>query len=299
MEKTGYLLLRSITWIFQIFPLRVNYLFSDIFFFLTFYVVRYRRSVVAQNLSNSFPEKTQIERNQIARKFYRHFCDSVVETMYFDRMTVDEGKKCVKFLNPELLNSYLDQGRQVITCMGHFNNWEWFCNLPLYTTYRCYAVYKRLTSNVFERFYLNLRSRFGAIPLERAATFRQLVNDHQKGIPSFSAFLFDQTPRVYELHHWVKFLNQDTPVVLGTEKVAQKLDAVVFFLHSKKVKRGYYEAEFELVTDHAGACPKYEITDKCTHLLEQQIIENPEFWLWSHKRWKHKRELVVQDNEKV
>jgi len=248
---------------------------------------------VAQNLGNSFPEKTQKEQNQIARRFYRHFCDTVIETFYFDRMSVKAGKKCVKFLNPELINNYLGQGRQVIACMGHFNNWELFCNLPLYTDYRCYAVYKKLSSSAFEQFYFNLRSRFGAVPLERANTFRQLVSDHQKGIPSFSAFLFDQTPRVYELHHWVKFLNQETPIVLGTEKVAQKLDTVVVFLHSKKIKRGYYEAKFELVTDHAGACPKYEITDKCTQLLEQQIIENPEFWLWSHRRWKHKRELVV------
>jgi len=299
MEKIGYFLLRSTTWIFQIFPLRINYVFSDFFYILGYYVIRYRRSVVAINLSNSFPEMSQIERNQIARKFYRHFCDSAVETLYFDRMTVDEGRKCVKFLNPELLNSYLDQGRQVVTCMGHFNNWEWFCNLPLYTTHRCYGVYKKLTSNAFERFYLNLRSRFGVIPLERGATFRQLANDHQKGIPSFSAFLFDQTPRIHELHHWVTFLNQDTPVVMGTEKVAQKLDTVVLFLLSRKIKRGRYEAEFQLVTDHARECPKFEITDKCTHLLEQQIIEHPEFWLWSHRRWKHKREKVVENDKTV
>jgi len=299
MEKTGYYLLRLITWIFQVFPLRVNYLFSDIFFFITFFIFRYRRGVVNKNLANSFPEMTQEERNQIARKFYRHFCDTAVETLYFDRISFKEGKKCVNFRNSELLNGYLDQGRQVVICMGHYNNWEWFCNLPLYTTYRCYAVYKKLTNSAFERFYLNLRSHFGVVPVERAAIFRQLVSDRQKGIPSLSAFLFDQTPRVYELHHWVKFLNQDTPVVLGTEKVAQKLDSVVLFLHSKKVKRGYYEVEFELVTDHAGVCPKFEITDKCTHLLEEQIIANPEFWLWSHKRWKHKRELTDEKLEKI
>lgn len=104
-----------------------------------------------------------------------------------------------------------------------------------------------------------------------------------------SAFLFDQTPRIYEIHHWVTFLNQDTPVILGTEKVAQKIDAVVLFARSRKVKRGFYEVEYQLVTDHAGANPRFEITEKCTRLLEQQINSQPEFWLWSHKRWKHKR----------
>jgi KDO2-lipid IV(A) lauroyltransferase len=110
-----------------------------------------------------------------------------------------------------------------------------------------------------------------------------------------SAFLFDQTPRIYEIHHWVTFLNQDTPVVLGAEKVAQKLDAVVLFLYSKKIKRGHYEAVFQLVTDHAKACRRYEITDRCTRLLEEQIKEHPEFWLWSHKRWKHKKNQTKKD----
>lgn len=289
MEKTGYYLLKSITWIMQLFPLRVHYLVSDLFYIIAFYIIRYRRSVVEKNLANSFPEKTQKELNLIAKNFYRHICDSFIETMYFDRISFTEGKNCVKYLNPELLNNYLDQGRQVLAFFGHYNNWEWFCNLPLYSTHRLYAVYKKLKNKTFDRFYIKLRGRFGAIPLERADTFKQLLSDNQKGIPSMSAFLFDQTPRIYEIHHWVTFLNQDTPVVLGAEKVAQKLDAVVLFLYSRKINRGHYETEFQLVTDHAKSCRKFEITDMCTQLLEKQIIEHPEFWLWSHKRWKHKR----------
>ena len=152
MEKIGYFLLRSITWIFQIFPLRVNYIFSDFFYILGYYVIRYRRSVVTKNLANSFPGKTKKERVLIAKKFYKHFSESMVETLYFDRISVAEGKNCVKFLNPELMNGYLDQGRQVLAFFGHYNNWEWFCNLPLYTKYRTYAVYKKLKSNSFEQF---------------------------------------------------------------------------------------------------------------------------------------------------
>jgi Kdo2-lipid IVA lauroyltransferase/acyltransferase len=289
MEKTGYYLLKSITWVIQLFPLRIHYIISDLFYILAFYVIRYRRDVVASNLANSFPEKTQRERQIIAKKFYRHFCDTFVETLYFDRISAIEGKNCVIYKNPELLNGYLDQGRQVLAFFGHYNNWEWFCNLSLYSSHRLYAVYKKLKNKTFERFYINLRGRFGVVPLERADTFKQLVSDHQKGIPSMSAFLFDQTPRIHEIHHWITFLNQDTPVVLGAEKVAQKLDAVVLFLYSQKIKRGHYETEFQLVTDHSKTCPKFEITEKCNRILEQQINEHPEFWLWSHKRWKHKR----------
>ena len=290
---TAYYLLRILSWLIYKMPRRVRYGLSNIFFVIIYYLIGYRRDVVNLNLANSFPEKTQKERELIAKNFYRHICDSFIETLYFDRIPLTEGKNCVRFVNPELLNGYLDQGRQVLTFFGHYNNWEWFCNLPLYATQQCYAVYKKIKSKAIDRFYINLRSRFGAVPLERADTFRQLMSDHQKGIPSMSAFLFDQTPRSTELHHWVTFLNQDTPVILGAEKMAQKLDAVVLFLYSRKIKRGYYETEFQLVTDHAGACSKFEITDKCNHLLEQQIIEHPEFWLWSHKRWKHKRAVTI------
>ena len=289
MEKTGYYLLRTLTWIFQLFPLRVHYLLSNFLFFLAFYVFRYRRSVVKKNLTNSFPEKSLGELACIEKKFYRHFADTFIETLYFDRISVKEGKSIVKYLNPELLESYLKKDRQVVVILGHYNNWEWFCNWPLYSEYRFYPVYKRLKSKVFERFYCGLRSHFGAIPLERADTYRQLLSDHKNGIACTSAFLFDQTPRVYEIQHWVTFLNQDTPVILGAEKVAQKINAVVLFAHSKKVRRGKYEVVYDLITDNGAANPKYEITEKCLLLLENQIKEQPEYWLWSHKRWKHKR----------
>jgi len=293
MKKTGFFLLRTLTWTMHLFPLRIHYLVSDIFFFIAYYIVRYRRNVVESNLANSFPAKTQRERNRITKEFYHHLCDTAIETLYFDRMSADKGKSVVKYLNPELPAGYLDKGRHVIVILGHYNNWEWFCNWPLYTKYRFYPIYKKLKSNVFESFYLNLRSRFGAIPLERADTYRRLMDDYQKGIPSTSAFLFDQTPRIYEIQHWVRFLNQDTPVILGAEKVARKVNGVVLFARSTKVSRGNYEVEFKLVTDTASNCPKFEITEKCLHLLENQIVDQPQFWLWSHKRWKHKREKVA------
>ncbi len=165
MENTGYYLLRSITWIIQLFPLRVNYVVSDFLFILIYRIFRYRRGVVNNNLANSFPEKTQKERDRIARKFYSHLCDTFIETLYFDRISVTEGKNCLKYMNPELVKGYLDEGRHVIGFLGHYNNWEYFCNWPLYVTHHFYPIYKKLKSKSFDRFYLNLRSRFGALPL--------------------------------------------------------------------------------------------------------------------------------------
>lgn len=297
MIKIKYTLLRLITAIFSIFPLRVHYLFSDSLFFLTYYIVQYRRSVVATNLAHSFPEKSIQERKIIEKKFYHHFCDTIIETLYFDRISVAEAKRRVNYINPELPNHYLDQNREVIIFLGHYNNWEWYCTWPLHSPHRFYAIYKKIRDKAFDRFYKHLRGRFGAQPLERSNTFRTLYLSHQKGTPSISAFLFDQTPRLHEIHHWVTFLNQETPVVLGAEKVAQKLDAVVLFANSKKVKRGMYQVEFQLVTEHAGSSAKYEITDQCTKMLEHQIIENPPYWLWSHRRWKHTKEKAAAYHE--
>lgn len=289
MDKIGYYFLKAATWIIHAIPLRLNYLFSDFLYLIIYYVVRYRRSVVSRNLLNSFPEKSIKERVLIEKKFYHHLCDTFIETLYYDRISNKESKERVKYLNPELPLRYLDQGRPVVVCLGHYNNWEWFVNWPLFTNYRFYTIYKKLKSKAFGRFFHNLRSKFGAVPLERSATFRQLMEDTQKGIPTLSAFIFDQTPRIKEIQYWTTFLNQDTAVLVGAEKVAQKIDAVVVAAHPRKIRRGYYEVEYFLITEHAKGTAKFEITEQCNRFLEKIIREKPEYWLWSHKRWKHKR----------
>jgi KDO2-lipid IV(A) lauroyltransferase len=292
MAKTGYYLLKATTWFIHLFPLRFHYFVSDIFFLFVYFVARYRRKVVFTNLRNSFPEKTEAEIGLIARKFYRNFCDSLLETLYFDRISPDEIVKRQAALNNEMLVGYLSEGRSVIMTMGHYNNWEWNCAWPLHAEIEAYVVYKRLSNKSFDKFYYTMRSRFGMKPLERADTFRQLISDTARGLRFAAAFLMDQTPRKHEIQYWTTFLNQETAVVTGTEKIARKLDAVVLFCHVKKLRRGYNCVEFTLVTEHAAETKPFEITEKVTRLLEETIRERPELWLWSHKRWKHKRETV-------
>ena len=286
----GYKLIKAVTWWIHFLPIRINYIFSDFLYFFTYFIVRYRRNVVTVNLKNSFPEKSDRERKLIERGYYHHLCDSFIETLYFDRISPEESKRRMRFTNPELANKYMDQGRPIVAFLGHYGNWEWLGNWPLYTYHLFYPVYKKLTNKVFDRFFYNLRSKFGAIPIERAATFRTLMESSTKGIPTFSSYIFDQTPRINDIHYWTNFLNQDTPVVVGAEKIANKLDAVVIFVHTRKIKRGYYEAEFFLISENAKDTPKFEITEKCTRFLENVIHDKPEYWLWSHKRWKHKRQ---------
>jgi len=291
----GYYLLRTLSWLIYRMPLRVLYFHSDLIYMILYHVVRYRRSVVEQNLDHSFPEKTKKERDQIARRFYHHLCDCFLETLYFDRITEEKVRERVIFRNPEVANNYMDKGRQVIVLMGHYNNWECFNNWGLHSKYPSYAIYKKLRNSAFEKFYIELRSRFGSTPLERAMTFRQLWDDSKAGIPGLSLFLVDQTPRVFDIQYWTNFLNQETAVLVGPEKVARKLNSVVLFGKTRKVKRGFYEVELELITDNAKSCDKFEITEKSTRLLEKLIVENPEFWLWSHRKWKHNRADIDMD----
>jgi len=270
-------------------PLSVLYFHSDLLFFIMYHIVRYRRGVVDENLANAFPEKTKKERDQIAVKFYHHLYDCFLETLYFDQISDEKVKERVTFLNPELANKYMDQGRQVIVLMGHYNNWECFNNWCLHTKYKSYAIYKKLRSHAFEKFFIHLRSKFGAYPLERALTFRQLMDESKAGVPSLSLFLIDQTPRAHDIQYWTQFLNQETAMLVGPEKVACKLNSVVLFGRTRKIKRGYYEVELVLITDKSKQSQRFEITEKSNRLLEQLIIENPEYWLWSHRKWKHKR----------
>lgn len=292
----GYYLLRALSWLIYSMPLSVVYFHSDLLFAVLFHIVRYRRDVVEDNLANSFPDKTKKERHQIAVKFYHHLCDCFLETLYFDRISNSKVLERVKFLNPELPNHYMDQGKQVIVLMGHYNNWECFNNWGLHTTHPSYAIYKKLRSDAFEKFYFHLRSRFGTFPLERAMTFRQLADDSKAGKPSLTLFLVDQTPRVFDIQYWTTFLNQETAVLVGPEKVAVKLNTVVLFGQTRKVKRGYYEVKYVLITDNARQCAKFEITEKSTRLMEEIIVESPEFWLWSHRKWKHKKSELAQNN---
>ncbi len=288
--KPGYYLLKAFTWIIQLFPLRFHYILSDLIYLLIYYVVRYRRKVVYNNLTNSFPEKSKSEIRLIAKKFYRHFCDSFIETLYFDRVSEKEIKKRLTLLNEEIVEKFLAEGRPVILALGHYNNWEWNCSWQLNSKYRGYVIYKRLTNKSFDLFYYKMRSRFGVIPIDRADTYRQLISDVNNGITSASAFLMDQTPRKHEIQYWTTFLNQDTPVLTGTEKVARKLDAAVIFCHIRKLRRGYNRLEFTVIAESAKNTAPFEITEKATRMIEEMIVQRPELWLWSHKRWKHRRE---------
>jgi KDO2-lipid IV(A) lauroyltransferase len=289
MFKLGYYLYKATTWLFHIFPLSALYRFSDFIFFIIYHVIGYRRKVVETNLDNAFPDKSEIEKKEIEKGFYHHLCDIFIEILYYDRISEEEINKRVKYVNVDFSEKYFKEGRSVIVSMGHFNNWEWLGGWALHTNVNYYAVYKKLNDKSTEHFFRQMRARLGAIPLEKSDTYRRLITDSQNKIPFIAGFINDQTPVGNEIQYWTKFLNQDTPVLLGTEKLAKKTNSVVVAINMRKIKRGYYEVEPTLLTDTPKETEQYEITEAHTRFLEKIIMEKPEYWLWSHRRWKHKK----------
>lgn len=289
MGAIGYYFFYIFNWIFTLLPLPVLYVFSDLLFLLVYYCPSYRRKVVSTNLKNAFPEKTEEELKKIEKKFYRHFADLFVETLKLTHMSKEQLMRRCTISNPEIMDKYLHEKRDMIGVLGHFNNWEWLTIIPQFTSYKFSSIYKPLQNKYFDRFLNKLRSQYGTLLVPMSFILREIINDRKAGTNIFAAFISDQTPVKSEIRYWTTFLNQDTPVYLGTEKIASKFDMAIVFLNLQKVRRGYYNLNIELLFDHTVGLPEHTITERHVRRLEEIIRENPEYWLWSHRRWKHKK----------
>jgi KDO2-lipid IV(A) lauroyltransferase len=191
--------------------------------------------------------------------------------------------------NPELLERLYNDGRDILAIVGHFNNWEWMRSIIYYTRYQIVSIYKPLQNKRFDRFMLGLRGRRGMILTPMSNIVREILDARRINRRSVYTFITDQTPPKGDIKFWTNFLNQDTPVYLGVEKIALKYDMAVVFFYPQKIKRGYYTFKGELLFEHTAGLPEHVITEKHVRRLEEVIRENPEYWIWSHRRWKHKR----------
>jgi KDO2-lipid IV(A) lauroyltransferase len=289
MGVAGYYLFYGINWIVTLLPLPVLYFFSDFIYLLLYYFPSYRRKVVATNLKNSFPEKSEEELKCIEKKFYKHLADLFIETLKLSHMSKSQLMKRFTVCNLGVISKLLEEKRDVIAVLGHYNNWEWLAALPLYTKYKAVSIYKPLQNKYFNMFINKLRSQNGMVLTPMSNIIREIINDRKNNINTISAFSSDQTPIKSEIRYWTTFLNQDTPVYMGTEKVASKYDMAIVFFHIQKIKRGYYTLNIELLFDHTAGLPDHLITETHVRRLEEIITEKPEYWIWSHRRWKHKR----------
>ena len=289
MGAVGYYIFYGINWIITLLPLPVLYIFSDFIYLLLYYFPSYRRKVVATNLKNAFPEKTEEDLKSIEKKFYKHLADLFVETLKTTHMSDAEQIKRFSYSNLQVIDKLREEKRDIIAVLGHYNNWEWPTLLPHFLKYKIVIIYKPLQNKYFNRFINCHRSKDGIVLTPMSLVIREILNHRKKNINTLSVILSDQTPVKGDIKYWTTFLNQDTPVFIGTEKIASKYDMAVVFFNIQKIKRGYYNLNIELLFDHTAGLPEHLITETHVRRLEEIIKEKPEYWIWSHRRWKHKK----------
>ena len=277
-------------YLLSVLPFPILYAVSYVVYIMLYYVFGYRKKVVFENLKRSFPGKTDAQINIIAKDFYRYFCDLLLET--FKTLTISRRamlRHCsVDNKSLVLLNKLAAEGRSILLVLGHKGNWEWAGNtFSLAFHHQLFVIYHPLANPYFDRLMYKMRTRFGTKLIPMQDTFKEMVK-HKDELTA-TAFIADQTPQPQNAY-WTQFLNQDTPVYKGTERIATKLNRLVLFVSVQKLKRGYYKLVIEEndIMDPA-VFTAGELTERHTRRLEEDIEEQPETWLWTHRRWKHKR----------
>ena len=248
----------------------------------------YRKEVILTNLKKSFPNYSESELIKTKSLFYSHLGQIIAESIKAFNISTKEIENRVEFTNPDLVKKYLNQNRDVIMVLGHYGNWEWaLLATSHHFDQELVGIYKPLSSNYWDEKVKKMRAKFGATLVSMKDSYRYLMKNNNKA--KIIGIIADQTPSKDEINYWTDFLNQKTPVFLGTEKLAKKLNCPVVFTHIERVKRGKYKISYELITETLQEHSYGEITDLHTRLLQEKIKEKPQHWLWSHKRWKHKQ----------
>lgn len=292
-EAVLYWLFYAITGCIAILPRPLFYLQSDILAFVIACLFRYRRKVVHQNLANSFPELSQSQRNRIARRFYVHLSDLILESFFLLHASPKRIMKRCTYTNLKDLEAFYAEGRNVIVVAAHIANWEFLTTAAPLLKHHLLNVFKPVHNPRIGRFLTRSRERLGgtAVPMNRV--LRAIVHYQQLNMPTVVGLVADQTPPPGN-YPWLEFLNQDTMVYTGVEKLARQFNSAVFFCDMVRTRRGYYSVTLELITASPTDEPENSITQRYMQRLEAAIRRKPEAWLWSHKRWKRKRPTPVQ-----
>ncbi|MCB0467117.1 MAG: lysophospholipid acyltransferase family protein [Aequorivita sp.] len=291
MQRLLYILAYPILWLLSILPMRILYIKSTALYFLVYYIVGYRKKVVKDNLALVFPEKSIKERDKIARQFFKHLCDIIVETIKALTISEKEIRKHFVVANAEILDEYYRKNRSILLMAGHYGNWEWSGILNKLMDFEAHAVYKPLDSKQFDALVKKTREHFGGTIVSNKKIVGVLFRKWKKGVKTLTYILSDQTPKLGAFKHRDTFMGIDVPMFTGTEELAKKLDFAVLYLKVEKVKRGYYTATFVPLVENPKEYPDFQITRMFFDALEAQIREKPEYYLWSHKRWKLRKKV--------
>ena len=290
MKNLTYYLSFALWFIISLLPLWVFYRLSDGLYYLVYHVVRYRRRVVYANLRSSFPEKSEAEIERIAKDFYSFFCDYIVETLKLFSMGEKNMRKRMKFEGLDQVKEDFANGRSVSVYLGHYCNWEWISSLGLHLDEQCGQIYHPLENATLDRLFLYMRGRFKAQSIKMDDTFLTILRWKKEGRKNIVGYIADQVPGYNNIHYWADFLHHDTPVFTGAERISNIMDTAVYYIDVERPRRGYYVARFIKIADSLNEHPVFFATEQYFRLLEQNIQRAPQYWLWSHKRWKRTRE---------
>lgn len=295
-RNLAYCALFAVVGLISCLPFRAIYVLSDIMFVPFYHVVRYRRKIVRKNLCGSFPDKSADEIIRLEKKFYRFFVDMFLESCKLLTISFEEMRKRMKFVNPELVHELLGEGKTVAAYLGHFGNWEWVSSAGLWfkeTT--IVQVYRKMNSRAAGKIMYLLRCRMGHICVDMHSTARFMATAARDNKQFIYGLLADQTPKWKDSKYFVPFLNHSTPVIIGTEKATKRYCHAAIFIDIKRVRRGFYEAEFIPLGGDLRALADYELTRLYFQHLENEILRQPELYLWSHRRFRNARVLKQKD----
>lgn len=288
MQLLVFILIYPFLWLISILPFRLLYALSDGVFILIYYILGYRKKTVKENLRLVFPDKPESEIKEITRKFYHHLCDMIVEAIKSMTMSRKQLQKRFTFKNLEVITQLENKNRSIILMCAHYGSWEWIFILQDYVRSKGYAIYKRLNNKYFDKLVKKIRAKYDSELITTKETYEILKQTANTGNLSMYGFASDQSPKANKAFHWGYFMNIKVPMYTGAETLAKKYDMAVVFFRVKRLKRGFYETEFEVISEDPRSVDDYQITDKFFELTEDLIRKAPEYYLWTHKRWKHR-----------
>lgn len=289
MQFLVYIIAYPFLWLVSILPFPIFYALSDVIYFLIYHIIGYRKKTVRNNLALALPHLGEAERRVIEKKFYQHFCDMFLEMAKTMTISEEEINKRFVITNPELVTEYEQKGKSIMLLASHYASWEWLLALNKKLSFQGVGVYKKLANKYFDKLVIDIRSKYNTKLVVTRETIPLIANNQRKGILSMYGMASDQSPKNDRIIHWGNFMGIDVPVHTGAEVLAKKYDLTVLFAKVEKVKRGYYQATLIPLTDDPKSIPNFEITNMFIKEVEKQIHEAPEYYFWTHKRWKHSR----------
>ncbi|PHS09517.1 MAG: lipid A biosynthesis acyltransferase [Kordia sp.] len=287
MHLLIYILFFPILWVISILPFRIFYLFSDLVYILVYYIIGYRKKVVYDNLKLVFPDKPEKEILAIRKKFYKHMCDMFLEMIKTMSMSEKEMRKRFQITNIAYVQE-LEKRKNIMVMASHYASWEWGIILQKDIKATAFGVYKKIKNPYFDKLVRDIRAKYNSVLINTKETIPTVLGNHRNGVKALYGFVSDQSPKLGKSNHWVDFMNINVPAYTGAEMLSKKCDLAVCYFKIEKLKRGYYKATYVPLAENPKDFQNFEITELFFKEVEKQLYEAPEYYLWTHKRWKHR-----------